>query len=99
MLAQIGVASVASAATFVLAKEYVRTGKMLFLGMAINSQIILVTMYVRLLQSTHKNQSNIFSIIKIVAVLIIFAYGLMTEAVTWRKVVGILCAVAALYLL
>ncbi len=99
MLLQVGIASVASAATFVLAKEYARTGKMLFLGLAINSQIVLVTMYVRLLQSTHRDQSNLFSIIKIIAVLIIFAYGITTEVVTWRKVLGILCAVGALYLL
>lgn len=56
-------------------------------------------MYVRLMQLTRENQSSIFSIIKIVSVLIIFGYGVMTEPVTWRKVVGILCAGAALYLL
>jgi hypothetical protein len=99
MWAQIGVASVASAATFVLAREYVRTGKIVYLGMAMNSQIVLLTMYVRLIQLTRENQSNIFSIIKIVAVLIIFGYGLMSEPVTWRKALGICFAVAALYLL
>ena len=99
MLAQIVAASVASAATFVLAKEYARTGKMIYLGLAINSQIVLVTMYVRLLQQTRENQTNIFSIIKIVAVLLIFGYGIMTESVSWRKVLGICFAVAALYLL
>jgi drug/metabolite transporter (DMT)-like permease len=99
MLTQILIASAASAATFVLAKEYARTGKMIYLGLAINSQIILVTMYVRLLQVTRDNQSNIFSIIKIVAVLFMFGYGIMSEPVTWRKVLGICFAVAALYLL
>jgi hypothetical protein len=99
MWAQIGIASAASAATFVLTKQYVQTSKILYLGLAISSQLVLVTMYVQLLQLAHKNQTDLFSVIKIVAVLIIFGYGAMTEAVTWRKVVGILCAVAALYLL
>jgi len=97
MWGRIGLAAVSSAATFVFAQQYVTTGRAAYLGLALAAQVTLVVMYVHLLQT--RNKSSIFSVIKIAAVLLMFGYGVMTEPLAGRKIVGIFFAVAALYLL
>ena len=95
-------ASIGSFSTFILIKYYILNNKknILFIFFSMFTSFLVVYSYFNLLQM-HSSTTIIFTLIKIISVIIEFLYGLfvLNYILNTKKVIGIILAILSIYLL
>lgn len=94
-------ATIISVIPIILIKEFLRSGKYIYIGLSVISYLSLLYVYVLLFSQSKKDVSSIYVILQILQILIVMLFGIffLKEKYNYVKILGIFLGILSISIL